>query len=438
MSDTTRFHLERDVDVTGASGTGHVADGVLWPDGTVTVRWRGERKSTVNWDRVEDAEAVHGHGGATRIVWDDVRPGRRTTRSFWVHWNSVLKQGSVDALTVLEREAKRRSYVLVNTWDAWMLPILRKHNPAIKVFVYKDASSTRRGDDQPVDLQPAGVRYADAPASWFTKDISGQRIEYSGYSHHWLMDVGNPGYQQAWADNVLLSMQKHGFDGVFIDNLLWTRDAYGRTPANYGSDAAFQTAYRGFLKTVRDRFAGSGKLMLGNLSNARLAASRWESYLQFLDGAWDEWWLAIADDNLLSEYSQGWARVVAEITACEKAGKIALVQPHFTAGSTRPFLYAWASYLMVADGRAAIAEVQHTDGYGQPTPWHVEYDWDLGSPLAPFETPKLNIHVRRFERGVAVVNANKTGTPAVAVDLGAPHGTVSLAGTSGLVLRRPI
>lgn len=71
MSETRRFRLERDVDVTGASGTGHVADGVLWPDGTVTVRWRGERNSTVNWDRLEDAEAVHGHGGATRIVWLD-------------------------------------------------------------------------------------------------------------------------------------------------------------------------------------------------------------------------------------------------------------------------------------------------------------------------------------------------------------------------------
>lgn len=64
------FQLQRDTDVTGASGTGRVADGVLWPDGTVTVRWRGKHRSTVNWDRIEDAEAVHGHGGAPRIVWD--------------------------------------------------------------------------------------------------------------------------------------------------------------------------------------------------------------------------------------------------------------------------------------------------------------------------------------------------------------------------------
>ncbi len=71
---TRRFHLERDTDITGVSGTGCVADGVLWPDGTATLRWRGSRASTVHWDKVADAEAVHGHGGHTRIVWDDPDP----------------------------------------------------------------------------------------------------------------------------------------------------------------------------------------------------------------------------------------------------------------------------------------------------------------------------------------------------------------------------
>ncbi|MFD3310073.1 hypothetical protein [Streptomyces sp. NPDC058694] len=63
------FTLERDLDVTGVSGTGTVADGVVWPDGTVSIRWRGERPSTVAWNSLEDAEAVHGHGGNTRFEW---------------------------------------------------------------------------------------------------------------------------------------------------------------------------------------------------------------------------------------------------------------------------------------------------------------------------------------------------------------------------------
>lgn len=72
MTDARLFALQRDHDVTGVSGTGIVADGVRWPDGTVSIRWRGERPSTVSWNSLDDAEHVHGHGGATRIVWSDL------------------------------------------------------------------------------------------------------------------------------------------------------------------------------------------------------------------------------------------------------------------------------------------------------------------------------------------------------------------------------
>lgn len=66
-----RFQLHRDVDVSGVSGTGVVADGVVFPDGTVALRWRGARSSTVVWGSIDDVEAVHGHGGATRLAWVD-------------------------------------------------------------------------------------------------------------------------------------------------------------------------------------------------------------------------------------------------------------------------------------------------------------------------------------------------------------------------------
>ena len=68
------FHLQRDHDVTGVSGTGRVADGVLWPDGTVSIRWTGPMPSAVFWHSLANALHVHGHGGATRIVWADEQP----------------------------------------------------------------------------------------------------------------------------------------------------------------------------------------------------------------------------------------------------------------------------------------------------------------------------------------------------------------------------
>lgn len=66
-----RFHLVRDQDISGISGLGHVADGVLFDDGKVVTRWRAAIAQACVWDSIEHVEAVHGHHGATRIVWID-------------------------------------------------------------------------------------------------------------------------------------------------------------------------------------------------------------------------------------------------------------------------------------------------------------------------------------------------------------------------------
>lgn len=70
-----RFKLERDEDETGVSGTGHIADGALFEDGTAVVRWRTETASTTLFDDIEDVLAVHGHGGKTRLVFIDAEEG---------------------------------------------------------------------------------------------------------------------------------------------------------------------------------------------------------------------------------------------------------------------------------------------------------------------------------------------------------------------------
>jgi hypothetical protein len=62
------FYLDRPTDVTGVSGTGVVAHGVVFEDGTTVVRWLGEHRSTVVWPSLEDAVSIHGHHGTT-FVW---------------------------------------------------------------------------------------------------------------------------------------------------------------------------------------------------------------------------------------------------------------------------------------------------------------------------------------------------------------------------------
>lgn len=72
MTRQRRFILQRDEDETGISGTGVVAEGVLFSNGRVAIAWiAGEHQSTVVWDDIESVEYIHGHNGKTRIVWID-------------------------------------------------------------------------------------------------------------------------------------------------------------------------------------------------------------------------------------------------------------------------------------------------------------------------------------------------------------------------------
>jgi hypothetical protein len=63
------FHLIRHVDPTGVSGTGVVAEGVEFTDGTCAMKWRTRYASTAIYASADDLMEIHGHGGNTEIVW---------------------------------------------------------------------------------------------------------------------------------------------------------------------------------------------------------------------------------------------------------------------------------------------------------------------------------------------------------------------------------
>lgn len=68
------FELVRYRDPSGVSGTGVVAEGCEFTDGSVALRWRGDNPATAVWPNVESILAVHGHHGATEIRWTDSSP----------------------------------------------------------------------------------------------------------------------------------------------------------------------------------------------------------------------------------------------------------------------------------------------------------------------------------------------------------------------------
>jgi len=66
-----RFILMRNEDFSGVSGTGVVAEGVCFSDGTCAMRWKTSMTSTAIYRNAEELEKIHGHEGRTQVVWVD-------------------------------------------------------------------------------------------------------------------------------------------------------------------------------------------------------------------------------------------------------------------------------------------------------------------------------------------------------------------------------
>lgn len=68
------FRLERVIDESGVSGTGIVAQGVEFDDGSCALRWLTKHRSTAVYDSATTLEKIHGHGGKTLVVYDRESP----------------------------------------------------------------------------------------------------------------------------------------------------------------------------------------------------------------------------------------------------------------------------------------------------------------------------------------------------------------------------
>ncbi len=65
------FVLHREEDVSGLSGPRVVAEGAVFCDGTVVVRWLGKHSSTTVWSSIDSMIAINGHGGRTQVFYDE-------------------------------------------------------------------------------------------------------------------------------------------------------------------------------------------------------------------------------------------------------------------------------------------------------------------------------------------------------------------------------
>lgn len=70
-SQMRKFVLEREEDESGVSGTGIVAEGVVFTNGFAVLSWLTPLTSVAVYHSIDVLERVHGHGGKTKVVFTE-------------------------------------------------------------------------------------------------------------------------------------------------------------------------------------------------------------------------------------------------------------------------------------------------------------------------------------------------------------------------------
>jgi len=347
----------------------------------------------------------------------------------------------------LAQTARGHRFVILQAWQTDLARRLKAANPQLKVLAYKNLSFVSCDAYASQKYVPQGVRCPEVEAEhpqWFLTDTAGKRLNSAGWPWLWLMDVGDPAYQQAWAASVIAEAKTDGWDGVFMDDanptLKYHFDPAG--VARYPSDAAWSAAMRSMVAATGPRLQAAGLLAIANVCCARDYAGVWKDWLGFLSGAMDEmftkWGNDPANGYIWDWGAGGWKTQLDEIRDAEAMGKYFLGVAHSARDDARAARYGLTTLLLASEGRATFSLAQD---YTNQT-WFSDYDraGRLGSPRAPYARSG-SVYRRDFANGVVIVNPSQT---AVRVKLGgvyeAGNGSriraLTLESTSGAILLR--
>jgi hypothetical protein len=323
----------------------------------------------------------------------------------------------------------RQSYVVLQSWETKRMQELKAKNPSLKILVYKNLSFAA---EKKLSTSSTGVSKQEAEANpdWFLKNLAGEPISSDGYKWLWAMDVGNPAYQQRWADNVIAEVQAQGWDGVFLDDVNPTmKYHYDVTQvAKYPTDAAYTAAMESALAYVGPRIQSGGKLAIANFAAWVEYGSIHNSWLQYVNGALDEMfakWGRNSGEGYRSE-SQ-WTQQLEEVKYAASQGKQFIGFTQGSAGETQAARFGFGTILLGTNGTASYA---FTPDYAGEA-WLPEYDYDLGAPTAGETRDGNGVHRRTFEKGLVLVNPTSSTQT---VSFGGTYSGSGLTGATGATM----
>jgi hypothetical protein len=389
----------------------------------------------------EITDADVGRGRYAMVLLDDSTSDRRVEQS-WLrperqvvrfHRTATAYDGATFDPAI---EGPRHNLWIAQGSHSGLIAPFRAANPAIvsglyKEAIYTDADNPRAATDP---SNPGGVAYTDADTShpeWFLKDAGGNRITYNGHADYTLMDIGDPGYQAAWASNVITQAKRDGWELVFADDLGLALYATSGMPVKYPDPTAWQGAVKSFLQAVHPKLAAAGLKLVANVVSGVTYPAVRKELLQWVDGTMEEGWMRPSVERTALLATAAWPKQLAEAQDAEQAGKLFLAELPATSSDTRAVRYGLATYLLAAGGMSSY------DVSGSPShtteQWFAEFDTalQLGPPAGSATRLDSGVYRREFAAGAVLVNPT---TASQTVDLGGRFSGSGLSGVSDVTL----
>lgn len=237
---------------------------------------------------------------------------------------------------------------------------------------------------------------------WFLLDRNGQRICKNNISTPFcLMDPGHPGWRQFAVDRARELQERWGWNGVFLDNVDGSRRRADNNSRIYADDTSYQDAVEGYLAYLQEKyFRPEGRPLFANITEVRDDAV-WYRYMRLLDGAMDEGCIVGWEANYRA--ADEWNKQLDRLEKTQALGKTVFCVAQGEANDAAHQRFAFASYLLVADGNATF---RYTSAQNYREFRHYNnYELDLGAPLGG-RYRDGNGWRRDFARGSVFVDPN--------------------------------
>lgn len=334
------------------------------------------------------------------------------------------------------QEATRYQAMVLQSSNASAAAALKAANPNLKVFFYQGIMAATNSTPA-YNTCTAGPWVLANHPSWILKDQYGHPILYQ---NHYLLDVGNTGYQQTCLQNAIATAKAGHFDGVYWDmvnvSLTWTLPS-GTTVPEYPTNASWQAAMYSMLTYAASRLHASGLKSISNIGGSTNFPGLWQKWTAPGDGSEEESW---TDGKMgLAQQVPAWSQKLANAAWSEANHKLLLLHSWNTTQSGNR--YGIASMMLIAGGESSYSTSNGC--YTTCETWYPEYTTaqGLGAPVGPYTRLSNSVYLRWYRNGMVLVNPTLSSIGTFSLGGGKYTGSgltsvasVSMGATTGYLL----